>query len=323
MVTESHTQLIARAQGDIDRALACVVELVGNSDYALVDFPDHSNVGDSAIWCGEIAWLERRIGRAPSYVCALNPQWPILDAVAERGVILIHGGGNFGDLWPRHQMFRHELLRRYRGRPIMQLPQSIHFSAEDLLTETKAAIAAHGAFTLCVRDDWSLEFAEQNLECRVVKSPDMAFCLGPIDRPNRPSLERLALLRTDKEVRERTLPLSKDIKVADWLDDEPGLYRRARFRGLRRAAQNALYSGLSRRQREYHRLNALAEMRVQRGLRLLSQAKYIVTNRLHAHILSTLLGIPHTVLDNSYGKIGRYMQAHKTQWSGAKVWEED
>jgi exopolysaccharide biosynthesis predicted pyruvyltransferase EpsI len=34
-----------------------------------------------------------------------------------------------------------------------------------------------------------------------------------------------------------------------------------------------------------------------------------VTDRLHGHILSDLLGIPHVVLDNEYGKIAAYLDA--------------
>ena len=35
----------------------------------------------------------------------------------------------------------------------------------------------------------------------------------------------------------------------------------------------------------------------------------MITDRLHAHILSTLLDIPHVALDNDYGKIGSYLAA--------------
>ena len=75
--------------------------------YALVDFPDHPNVGDSAIWLGEIAML-RAVGAGdPAYVC----RWDDFDEAAFRdacptGPIFIHGGGNLGDIWPHHQHFR-------------------------------------------------------------------------------------------------------------------------------------------------------------------------------------------------------------------------
>jgi pyruvyl transferase EpsO len=34
----------------------------------------------------------------------------------------------------------------------------------------------------------------------------------------------------------------------------------------------------------------------------------VVTDRLHGHILALLLGIPHVVLDNSYGKLHHFIR---------------
>jgi hypothetical protein len=36
----------------------------------LVDYPNHANVGDSAIWLGEIAYLSRTLGVQPAYCCS-------------------------------------------------------------------------------------------------------------------------------------------------------------------------------------------------------------------------------------------------------------
>jgi exopolysaccharide biosynthesis predicted pyruvyltransferase EpsI len=41
----------------------------------------------------------------------------------------------------------------------------------------------------------------------------------------------------------------------------------------------------------------------------ISRGCSIVTDRLHVHICSLLLGRPHAVLDNSYGKVRRFMSA--------------
>jgi pyruvyl transferase EpsO len=38
----------------------------------------------------------------------------------------------------------------------------------------------------------------------------------------------------------------------------------------------------------------------------------VITDRLHAHLLALLLDIPHAALDNSYGKLGRFLDA----WTG-------
>ena len=33
-----------------------------NSDYALLDVPNHPNIGDNLIWAGELAFLKEHIG---------------------------------------------------------------------------------------------------------------------------------------------------------------------------------------------------------------------------------------------------------------------
>lgn len=81
-----------------------------SSPYAILDFLDHSNVGDSAIFLGELAWLKAAIGRDPSYVCSMRSYTDDIDRQLPDGTIYLHGGGNFGDVWPRHQVFCENIM---------------------------------------------------------------------------------------------------------------------------------------------------------------------------------------------------------------------
>ncbi len=42
------------------------------------------------------------------------------------------------------------------------------------------------------------------------------------------------------------------------------------------------------------------------GLLFLQRGRVVISDRLHGHILSVLLGIPHVILDNSYHKVTSY-----------------
>lgn len=53
----------------------------------------------------------------------------------------------------------------------------------------------------------------------------------------------------------------------------------------------------------------MVDSRVLLGFAQLDRAEVVVTDRLHGHIMSTLLGKPHVVIDNSYGKIARFIDA--------------
>ena len=52
----------------------------------------------------------------------------------------------------------------------------------------------------------------------------------------------------------------------------------------------------------------VAENRLQRGLGMITGARLVVTDRLHAVILSWLVGVPVFFADNSYGKLSRFVE---------------
>ncbi|WP_343527164.1 polysaccharide pyruvyl transferase family protein [Sphingomonas sp.] len=253
--------------------------------YALVDFPDHPNVGDSAIWLGERALLRDSGAGDPAY----TSRWDDFDAAAFRaacptGPILIHGGGNLGDIWPHHQRFRETLLTRFRDRRIVQLPQSIHFRDPAARDRFADLVRDHPDFHLCVRDQISLTLAQAHFACPVTLAPDSAFGLGPLSRLATPAHHAVMLLRSDAERAARddaALHAIPRTIAFDWLEEPPVQDRD---------------------------LDARAQARLARGLRLLSGGEHIVTDRLHGHVLALLLGIPHIVLDNDYGKLAAYIQ---------------
>jgi len=55
-----------------------------------------------------------------------------------------------------------------------------------------------------------------------------------------------------------------------------------------------------------------------RGCRVLSQGRLVITDRLHGHILSLLMGIPHVLLDNSYGKVRRFYEAWTKEFESVR-----
>ncbi len=216
------------------------------SRYALLDFPDHANVGDSAIWLGELVMLRGITGRDPDYVCT----WHDFDEQALRdacpdGIVFLHGGGNLGDIWPHHQQLRETVLEQLRDRIVVQLPQSIHFRDASAAVRFAGIAARHPQLTLYARDTASLAIAQQMVGTVASLAPDSAFALGGQAR-REPDVPVLALMRTDKERVDKTPALPAGAFVCDWLEDDDHL-----------TGDHA----------------ALATARVARGLRLLSRLK--------------------------------------------------
>jgi pyruvyl transferase EpsO len=280
-----------------------------NTKYALLDFPDHPNVGDSAIWLGEIELLKQVTGNHPSYVCTFNHfDFEELDDALPDGPILLHGGGNFGDIWPWYQDFREQVIKRYPDRLIIQLPQTTHFKSQERLEQTREIINAHPNFHLFVRDVNSQSFAEKNFSCPVKLLPDSAFCIGPLTLPIQPIVDILLLLRTDDEKASydtSKLSTLKNCKVVDWLDESQHVRT---FNKIQTVLFDFIRISGNKHLRRHFYFRNLANARLKRGLRILASGNRVITDRLHAHILSILLNIEHGALDNNYGKISSYIQ---------------
>jgi len=305
--------LIARLQKAIDATLS---QMLTGEPAALVDYPNHPNVGDSAIWLGEIAYLQQRTGAYPAYYCTMTSFAEAdLKRRAPKGPIVIHGGGNFGTIWQSHHDFRVYLMKRYAGRPIIQLPQSIHFTDDTAVAETARAIRKHGAFTLLVRDQKSFDFARAHFDCPVHMCPDMAFYIGRRPRLS-PHVDLLYLLRTDSESKgDLRVPDTRESKVVlDWLVEGTGHRRRARLQAMMRG----LLRGGGHFARIRARYEAYAWNRFWRGASILSQGNVVISDRLHAHIISALLDIPHVAVDNSYGKLSGFISAWTNDFAGLR-----
>jgi exopolysaccharide biosynthesis predicted pyruvyltransferase EpsI len=278
--------------------------------YALVDFPNYTNVGDSAIWAGAMALLEKVSGSPPRFVCDHNN---FDDAEFQQyhpdGPIFIIGGGNFGDLWLKHQNFREMLFRNYCGRQIVQLPQTLNFKDPTNAAKCAALIKAHGNVKIMVRDRNSVRIAREELGVEPQLLPDMAFGMGPLKERVSPTLSAFMLLREDTEKAEYDrapllgLPNSA---YRDWLDEPADFVSscelKTRFNAWGR-------KGATMAKGRAHLFEHLSRGRLDRGLRMLSTGRGVITDRLHAHILCTLLNKPHVVLDNNYGKIFSYIDA--------------
>ncbi len=275
----------------------------------LFDFPNHSNIGDNAIYYGEIMFCTCNrldLNYVETVSTSSVKRWYVLDK--KKGVILLHGGGNFGDIWlPLHE-YRLRILSYFRDSKIIQLPQTVFFKDKKILENTKRVIGQCRDFTLLVRDSKSFEFAKKYFDCNVFLCPDMAFGI-PIEDimdkiSNIESDKILCLKRNDKE--DNGIECADECNtVEDWVNVE----NKKRVQLLRKFIR--LYSYAPSK---FFLLNQLLERcfyglsqeLTVAGLTQLNLYDYIFTNRLHAHIFSLLLGKPHTIVPDKFGKIKNF-----------------
>ena len=294
-----HGAVVEALEREIERVLDPLVPAGG--PVALMDFPEAPNVGDSMIWAGTLRYLARR--RATIRYACSNSSWSPV-ALARRigdGTILLTGGGNFGDLYPDHQELREAVIEAFPRHRIVQLPQSVHFESTAALERARVLVGRHPGVTLLARDQATLAQMERSFDAPATLCPDMAFALGML--PRTPAVAPVVwLARMDKESRVVHGSTPPGVERRDWLTDDPSLADGARHL-LRRFMGHWPRLGPLLHEPLAATYPAVAAERVERGRRILSRGRVVVSDRLHAHVLCLLLGVPHMVLDNTYGKV--------------------
>lgn len=319
-VTTSSDVLSAALRRRIDRVLTPLIAV--DQEVALLGYPNHENCGDSAIWVGERAWLHAHGAHAAYIADAVAFSGSVMGRRApKRHTILLHGGGNLGDLWPEHQAFREQVIAAYPDHRIVQLPQTIHFQSPSSLKRTKAVFDAHEDLTLLLRDERSLAFAREHFRAASELCPDMAFAITGLER-SPPRHDVVWLARTDAEAR----PTAAHQKVGpmplrlDWPPPAQSgrLYPRLRnaTTSLGRALHDRPWLHPAVHPTIVQMYDALAAERLGAGVRTLSLGSTVITDRLHGHILCLQLGIPHVLVDNSYGKLSGF---HTTWTHGSML----
>jgi pyruvyl transferase EpsO len=281
---------------------------------AYLDYPVHENVGDLLIMLGtERFFRDYRLDvRYRASAFNFRPPNFLRDPTS---VVICHGGGNFGDLYPTFHSFRESIVRRYPANRIVVLPQTVHFEDPERLRASKAVFGGHRDLHLLVRDEESFRIAREHFSDNVYLVPDMAHQLWPVSgvtpRAAKGSDRELLLIRRDGEG--TPLPETIERRAAefrDWKDllkptDWYLLYAAVWAQRLDRRLGNTLPAGWAWRR--------YAGMLVARGIRLFAGYERIVTSRLHGHILACLMAKPSVLLDNSYGKNSSY---YRTWTSG-------
>lgn len=303
------SQLFGDMREKINQVLQPLLPAV-DENIALIDFPNHANVGDSMIWLGEQNFLQHHGFSDGVYYCEADTycREDLADAVGA-GTIFLHGGGNLGDLWPMHQELREQVITDFPGNRIIQLPQSICFEQRDNLRRARRILEGHDRLTILTRDRPSLEFAIEQLGVEARLCPDLAFWLEPRGTPMPATFERILLYRNDHEAsREPPSELEENTWAYDWCKDEQS--ELISLNTLLR--ERYCDESSSDRQRTRAKLAAiypaLAEQRFERGMSALARGGYVICERLHGHILCLLLGISHRIVDTRHDKIRNFVE---------------
>jgi pyruvyl transferase EpsO len=316
--TESRQESLLAIRDEIVRGLIDLIPSTNN--FGLVDFPDHPNVGDHAIWLGEETYFSQ-LGLTPLFTCSSYEKGrynyakhscdfdSLRQVVGENGTIFCHGGGNIRNYPGRdtlgfYEHFRETLLAEFHSNRIVILPQSVNFqdSHPEALKTAQNAYESAMNVTMILRDAESYKFVQENfpdIQARLL--PDMAFMIGPIPQGGvPPEFNAVWIRRQDsetmfKENESERVKTPRDILEVDW----------------KYIPYNRLDSKLQ-----------TSTLRVGQGIHLLRKGHVVITDRLHGMILALLLRKPIIALDNDYGKLSRFYNTFLKRVPGI-YWAQD
>lgn len=277
------------------------------NDYVFLDLPNYANVGDVLIWEASLQLLKKMRHRC-LYSCSIETYKK--PRIKKDTILLFSGGGNFGDLWERHQEFRHQVMEDFPENPIVQLPQSVWFEKEDNLKKDILCYKKHiGDVTICVRDKQSFDIIQTNYaNVKPLLLPDMVLALD-IDKVLRRNMLKkeygegtLYFKRDDKEYNEKSINIpfdaegdwpcrSYDIK---WIRKYNNLINRLEHMNVPKRIRLKITN-------LYYRY-IIKDAYLRNGIKFLMPYREIYATRLHAAILGWLLGKKVYMLDNTYHK---------------------
>jgi len=295
------------------------------NDYLLLDVPYYTNVGDTLIWQGTLDYLKQL-----PYKCLgmTNAKGNTDYKISKSTVILLQGGGNFGDLWVLHQNFRKEIIARYPDNPILILPQSIYFEKGQNQEEDAEFFKNYPNVTISVRDKCSYAILEKHYPCnKHLLLPDMAFCMNikPYRQKNIINeSSSLFVKREDKELSSEIFfsIVPETAVVKDWLSCGSNNLNKWRSK-MERYAQRVdaiLGTSIKLNVSDFFWQKLLKKRQIQYAIDFLSPYEHIYTTRMHAAILSVMLGKKDiTLFDNSYGKLSSFVKTWLQDVDGLKI----
>ena len=253
----------------------------------LLDVPTYTNLGDQAIAYAERKYIEDNFTNpiiVEVYGYMMKMYFKLIKKyIKEEDILILIGGGNFGDQYLNIESTRKLYLKNFKNNKICIFPQTIYYSntpmGKKMLNEMKRIIKDNKKLLLITREQQSYEFAKEHFLCDTILCPDIVLYLNKIEEvKNRDNV--LICLRNDIEKRcdffETILNILKSKKIQyeisdTWVDEKFDIKNR----------ENVLNAKWNQ----------------------FSNSKLVITDRLHGMIFAAITRRPCLVFPNYNHKI--------------------
>lgn len=260
--------------------------------------PEFGNIGDQAIAIAEKKFIQNNTRFEPILVEFSQTNIAIkkiLDVITEEDLIIIHGGGNLGNLYIREELLKRKVIKNFKKNKIVVFPQSVLYTDTETLKTSRNIFEKHPRLTFFARDTHSFE--EMNSifpNCTVKLVPDIVLSLPIISKTNRKFENVLTVFRNDIEIKNKTVRQS----VINAIPSEFNVLQSDTV------VDDSVYINSKNREGIFNK-----------KLEEFISADVVITDRLHGMIFSCITSTPCIVFNNSNGKIKYFYQTWLKKYS--------
>jgi pyruvyl transferase EpsO len=253
--------------------------------------------------------------------------------ISKNVIILMQGGGNFGDLWRRHLEFTLRIIKEYPENRVIILPQTVYYKNSDLIASDAEIFSRHKNLTICARDHNSYELLNKHFsKNKIILVPDMAFYISSdlLEKySQKESNKALFFKRKDREYLEydyeKWIDNSVVLEEHEWPSIEKE-YMVMKILSILIFFNNLFVKNIPRfrfvlRFVDWYAYKIFMPILLAYGIRFMSGYKYVYTTRLHGAILAVLLKKKVVFFDNSYGKNAAVYNAWLKEFDNIKFIE--
>lgn len=253
----------------------------------------HGNMGDQALGYCRIKFLNE-IGISDEDIVEYTTRdkmryWPqICNAHSDEDVIILRGGGYWGDLWLDGFEENLAYIEQFKNNAVIVFPQSVYFSntngGQKKLQLSQDIVKKASKLTIFARDLNSKKLLSKYYpDTHIFVTPDTVLSYKPPIKKSEKKVDLLLCLRDDKEknsklnIEENVREVLKEIDLKSVKQDT-----------------NTDFNMNSFAERE--------EMLFEMWSRF-AEARLVITDRLHGMIFATITGTPCIVFNNIDGKV--------------------
>lgn len=206
--------------------------------------------------------------------------------IKDKDLIFISGGGWLGTDWPHNEIYVRDKIKEFKDNLVVILPQTVHYTFfNTFFEEGKMVYRNHKNLLFCLREDKSFDFVNNNFadDSKTLLLPDFAMLYKNKKINDAKQTDTVKLcFRQDIE---KILSQDELTRIKELIVDRFGSYKEfdtVKYKMI------PLY-----KRRKY----------VEQTLKEVSEAKLVVTDRLHAMIMCALTGTACIAYDNSTHKV--------------------